>query len=360
MEEKKISLSVIDTEKKYSIPEYEETIYGSSNAIVTYGKDNSMPILLRNCYRSSATLKSVIDGMVNYILGENIEISDEIALFKEQVNKAGMNMKQFIASIALDYLTYGGFSIQIINNKLGVPVELYPLDFSKCRTNESGSKIFYNKKQWGKYTTKAEEFERFNPNKIQATSIFYYKGDFTKNIYPLPMWYGALYDVLTEIECSKYSLNSVSNGFSAKYIINLPNASNLTKEQKEEIEKKMKEKFCGTETDSNFMIYFASGDKTGVSISKVEGDDTTDRFIAIKDNCRSNIYTAMRCTPNLMGMNTMTTGFNSQEYSDAFKLFQKTVIQPIQDIFEDTLDRILDKKDTINIVPFLIQFDTEE
>ena len=356
MEEKKIALSVIDTERKYSVPDYEEVQYGSNN-IVSYGHDNDMPLLLRNCYRGSATLKSVIDGMVNYILGENIEISDEIATFKEQVNKTGMSMRQFIASIALDYLTYGGFAFQIINNKLGMPVEFYPLDFARCRTNEYGTKIFYSKKQWGKYSTKAKEFERFDSTKNQDTSIFYYKGDFTKNVYPLPMWYGSLYDVLTEIECSKYSLNSVANGFSAKYIVNLPNAANLTKEQKEEIEKKMKEKFCGTDTESNFMLFFANGDKAGITVSKVDSDDATERFIAIKNNCRTNIYTAMRATPNLFGLPTETTGFSSQEYSDAFKLFQKTVIAPIQTIFENVMDKVHGKKNTIKIAPFLITFD---
>lgn len=359
MEEKKISLSVIDTEKKYSIPDYEETVYGTTNGIVSYGKDNDTPILLRNCYRGSATLKSLIDGMVNYILGDEITINANINTFAEQVNKTGLTMKGFIASLAFDYLTYGGFAFQIINNKLGMPVELYPLDFSRCRTNEFGTKIFYSKKQWTRYQTKSQEFERFNPSKTQDTSIFYYKGDFTKGVYPLPTWYGALYDVLTEIECSKYSLNSVSNGFSAKYIINLPNASNLTKEQKEEIEKRVKEKFCGTETDSNFMLYFASGDKTGISISKVESDDATERFIAIKENCRSNIYTAMRATPLLFGLPNASNGFSTQEYSDSFKLFQTTVIQGIQDIFEDTMDKVMDKDDTIKFKPFHIDFAVE-
>ena len=360
--EKEIKLSVIDTEKKYSIPDYSETTYGS-NSIVSYGKDNDMPILLRNCYRGSATLKSVIDGYIPYILGEDIIVNPKIAKFDKQVNTRGMTMRQFIASLSLDYMIYGGFAFQIIDSKLGTTHELYPLDFARVRTNENGTKIFYSKKAWSRYGTKSEEFEAFNPNKSQKTSIFYFKGDFTRNIYPLPTWYGALTDVLTEMETSKYSLNSVSNGFSARYVINLPNAANLTDEQKDVIEKGVKEKFCGPDTDSNFMLYFANGDKY-INVAKLESDDTAEKYIAIKDNCRSNIYTSLRATPLLFGLPNASNGFSTQEYSDSFKLFQKTVIQPIQDIFVEVLDKvfvkILDGEHSIEITPFNITFDNAE
>lgn len=362
MEEKKIELSVIDTIKKYSIPEYSESTYGN-NAIVSYGPDNDTPILLRNCYRNSATLKAIIDGYIPYILGDEIIVSDKIAQFRTRINSAGMTMRQFIASLSLDYLTYGGFAFQVIYSKMGTVAELWPLDFARCRTNERGTKIFYSKKGWTKYGTKSEEYEPLNPDKLQKTAIFYFKGDFTKSVYPLPSWYGALNDVLTEIETTKYSLNSVSNGFQAKFIVNLPNAGNLTQEQKQVIEDAIREKFTGTETSSNFMLYFSNTDKA-LTVSKVEGDDLPERYIAIRNNSRSNIFTALHATPNLFGLPTETTGFNSQEYSDAFKLFNKTVITPIQDIVIEAVDKVfvktLNGEHSIEIKPFVINFDNEQ
>lgn len=361
IDEKDIALSVIDTERKYSIPEYSESVY-STNAIVSYGKENDLPVLLRNCYRGSATLKSVIDGYIPYILGEDIIVSPKIAKFSKVVNERGMTMRQLIASLGLDYMIYGGFAIQIILSKMGTIKSLYPLDFGRCRTNESGNKIWYSNKNWSKYGSKATEYERFDPDKKQPTSIFYFKGDFTKNVYPLPTWYGALYDVLTEIECSKYSLNSVSNGFSARYIVNLPNAGNLTKEQKDIINQDIKKKFCGVESESNFMLYFSNSDKA-ITVSKVESDDATDRYIAIKDNCRSNIYTALRCSPMLMGL-YQGTGWATSEYSDSFKIFNKTVIQPIQDMIIEALDcvfvNVLEGERSLTIKPFKIEFEDNE
>lgn len=356
--EDKIRLSVIDTERKYTY-EYEEATYGN-DSIVSYGKDNNAPILFKNCYRNSATLKSIIDGTVNYILGDDIIVNEGAAALAEKVNRAGMTMRQFIANIALSYEMYGGFAFQVIYSKLGTVAELFPLDFSRCRTNEKGDKIFYSRKAWTKYSTKAEVFDRFDISKIdlaKPTQIFYYKGDFTSNVYPLPPFYAAIKDILTEIECANYSLNSVSNGFSARYIFNMPEGGNLTDEQKEGIQDAIKNKFCGADADSNFMLYWSDGEKD-MTITKIEADSTPERFVAIKDNARQNIYTAMRCTPNLMGLPTATTGFSSQEYASAFKLYNKTVITPIQDIIKEAICKVLGE-DAISFIPFAIKFEEE-
>ena len=351
-----IKLSVLDVERKYQY-EYEEQTYGQDQ-IVAYGKDNNAPILFRNCYRNSATLKSIIDGNVNYILGDSIVVNDCAANFKEKVNRNGMTMRQFVANLGLSYEMYGGFAFQIIYSKLHIPVEFFPLDFSRCRTNEGGTKVFYSKKNWSKYSTKSEMFDAFGQpiNNEKLTQIFYYKGDFTSNVYPLPPFFGAIKDILTEIECANYSLNSVTNGFSARYIMNIPEVNNLTDQQKKDIEDAIKSKFCGSEADANFMLYWSDGEQT-MTINKIEADDEPEKFIAIKDNARTNIFTSMRATPNLFGLPTATTGFNSQEYSAALKLYEKSVIDPIRDIIKEAIDKALGIKGCITIAPFSIKFE---
>lgn len=356
-----IKFSLIDVEKKYHM-EIDENAYGSES-IISYGKDNDMPVLLKNCYRNSATLKSVIDGSVNYILGDDITVNESAAKWKDGVNRSGMTMRQFISNLAMNHQIYGGFAVQVIFNKLGQPVELYPLDFGRCRTNENHTKVWYSRKKWGKYTTKADCYDAFNPTKVDPknpTQIFYYAGDFTSSVYPLPPYYGALKDVLTEMECANYSLNSVSNGFAARYIFNIPDSQNLTDEQKRSVEQGIKEKFCGSEADANFMLYWkgdAESDK--IDIAKIEGDTTPERYIAIKDNARANIFVAMRATPNLFGLPSASTGFNQQEYSSAMKLYQKSVIEPIRDVIKEAIDKMLGVEDAISIAPYIINFNDE-
>ena len=361
MEENRIQLSVLDIESKY-ITSPDETTYGNKN-LVTWGMDNQLPVLYHNCYNKSATLKAIIDGTINYVLGDDIVLDESAAYWREKVNRTGLTMRQLISKMAFNLNVYGGIAIQVIFNKLGQVVELFPLDFGRCRTNEDGTKIYYAKK-WTKYQTKSQEFDRFDPKHIDKnnpTQIFYYKNDTTNSVYPLPPYAGALYDVLTEIECAKYSLNTVARGFSAKYILNLPEAANsLTDEQKHAMEEAIKEKFCGSENESNFLMYYRNGDSDAdkLEITKIESDETPERYIAIKDNARTNIFVACRTTPLLMGLvNGISTGWATQEFSDSFKLFQKTVIKPQQDIIVEALEKITGAKNGIHITPFEISFE---
>ena len=358
MEENRIQLSVLDIESKYVVSP-DETTYGNKS-LVTWGMDNQLPVLYHNCYNKSATLKSIIDGTINYILGDDIVLDESAAYWREKVNRTGLTMRQLISKMAFNLNVYGGIAIQVIFNKLGQVVELFPLDFGRCRTNEDGTKIYYAKK-WTKYQTKSQEFDRFDPkniNKDNPTQIFYYKNDTTNSVYPLPPYAGALYDVLTEIECAKYSLNTVARGFSAKYVFNMPEANNLTDEQKAGIEEAIKNKFCGSENEANFMLYWKNEDGSGIEINKIESDETPERYIAIKDNARTNIFVAMRTTPLLMGLvNGISTGWATQEFSDSFKLFQKTVIKPQQDIIVEALEKITGAKNGIHIMPFVITFE---
>lgn len=360
MEKENIKLSILETERKYTY-EIDEKV-SSGDQKVQWGPDNAAPLLYKNCYRSSATLKSIIDGSVNYVLGDNVIVN--AGAWEKEVNRRGMSMRQFVAHLALSYLTFGGYAFQVIYNQLFIPVELYPLPMDKIRTNESGTRVWFNKKGWSKYSSKADEYQAWNPEKIdpeRPTQIFVYKGDFTDNVYPLPPYYGAIADVLTEIECAKYSLNSVTNGFMAKYVINFPESNNLTDEQKRDLESAIKSKYVGSEADSNFLMYWSDDGTKKIEISKIEGDETPERYIAIKDNARTNIFISMRATPNLFGLPTQTTGFNSQEYTAAMKLFERTVIDPIRDNIKESISKVVGVENAITFVPFSISFeDTKE
>lgn len=353
MENMQLNMSVLSAEPKYQF-EYTEPTY-SNDQIVSYGSDNAAPKLFNDCFRQSATLGSIINGNIAYILGDDISVTGE---FAEKVNKKGMSMRQFIAHIALDYEVYGGFAFQVIYSKLLVPVELYPLDFAKCRTNESGNKIFYSKKGWSKYSTKSDVYSRFGFETVSLenpTQIFYFKGDYTKNVYPLPPFYSALNDILTEIECSKYSLSTVSSGFSARYLLQFPSEVNLTDEQKRGVETSIKNKFCGSTPETSFMLYWKESTE-GISISKIEVDDAPEKYIAIKDNARANIFTSMRATPLLFGLPNASNGFSTNEYKDCYKLYQKSVIAPIQDIIKECIEKVIGA-DTITIKPYMINWE---
>lgn len=355
-----IRLSVLDVEKKY-IVDPEEFTYGSDK-MVAWGADNKLPVLYKNCYNQSATLKAIIDGSINYVLGDEVIVNPNASAWAEKVNRTGMTPRQFIAKMAYNYFVYGGMAVQVIYNKLGLPVELFPLDFGMCRTNESGTKVYFSK-TWTKYQTKSKEYDVFDPKNVDMdnpTQILYFKGDFTSSVYPLPPYAGAIYDVLTEVECSKYSLNTVARGFAAKYLIQFPETNNLTDEQKSGIEAAIRNKFCGSDNEANFLLYWKNSiDDQGISVTKIESDETPERYIAVKDNARTNIFVSMKATPLLFGLPNASNGFSTDEYRDSYKLYLKSVIAPVQDIILEMFEKITGIKDGITIMPFAITFDEQ-
>lgn len=353
-----IKLSVIETEQKYYF-DTTETTYGGGDAIVSWGVDNNIPTLLTNCYEGSATLKATIDMSVNYVIGDNVSVSDDAKIFQDKVNRRGQTMKDLIEHLAADFWTYGNFCFQVIFNKMGNPVELYPIDVTKCRLNENGTKVFYSKKKWTKYQTKSETFGRYGRVKFDPehpTMMFFYNGTGIRRTYNKAPWSSALDDVLTEIESSKYALNAVSNGFAAKYLLTFPE-QNLTNEQKQAVEDGIKTKFSGPDAKSDIMLYW--GDSNSIKVDKIEADNSPERWAEVKKTSRENIFTAMRMSPLLCGLAAENTGFSTQEFSDSFKLYERTVARPARETIVKCVEDVIGRN-TISVVPFSITFDNAE
>lgn len=358
--EKKIQLSVVETEQKYSY-DPAESVYGGEQ-VVSWGLNNDLPKLYNNCYEKSATLKAAIDQSINYVLGDGIVINPDAGLWLEQVNRRGDTMQDLINHIVFDYFTTGNFAIQVVFNKIGVVCELFALDVNRCRLNGDKNKVFYSKKYWTKYQTKADTYDRFgyaefNPEK--PTQIYFFNGTGIRNCYNKAPWAAALNDVLCEVEGSEYSLNSVTNGFSARYILNIPDTANLTDEQKDALNESIKSKFTGPNANS-FMLYFTNDEGKEIDVKKIESDETPERFIAIRNASRENIFVSLRISQLLCGLSTGTnTGFSTQEFSDSYKLYDRSVAEPVRHIIERALDKITGLKDVVKITPFTIVFDNE-
>lgn len=356
--EVQVNLSVIDVEKKYNYDADE--IVSGSRSYVYYGKDNKFPSFLKNLYENSATLGSIINGSVNYTVGSEVTVSENAAKWRDKVNRRGDTIYDVVNSIALDYWLYRGFAIQVIYSKLGTVTEIYALDFSKCRVDEYKKKVYYFKKGCSLYSNKYEIYdafgEKFNPE--HPTQILYFT-DGCRSVYPKPKWQAAIKDVLTEIEATEYSLNSISNGLSARYILTMPSSSNLTVEQKALIEKGIKEKFTGSDTPSNFMIYFASGTEE-LKATPITADEQNEKFTSIKKAARENIFTSMQAVPAIFGLMNETSGFSEQEFREAYKLYFNTQIKPVQAKINKQISKILDVDNALIFKPVVIDWDDQD
>lgn len=349
MEEKVLKFSIIES-RKVALPEYEENT--NTKTFVYYGADNNFPAFINTLYRESATIRAIIDGSVNYVCGNGVEIPDEGAKWREEINRRGDTVEDLVLQMGTDYYKFRGFAVQVVYNKLGEIKELYGLDFARCRVSADGKKVYYAKK-WGQFTGKYKVYDAFNKEYIDPenpTQIFYFK-DGARTCYPMPFWEGCFRDGMAEIEASKYVLNNLSNGLAAKTIITLPNVSGvLTEDEKKAVEKSIRTRFTGPDADSSFFLYWKNEEGEDLKVDSIQVQDESEKFSKIKASARENIFTSFRATPNLFGLQNESKGFSKEEFIECFALYQKTQIAPVQKKIERAFQKITGAE--LTILPF--------
>lgn len=136
-----ISLAAIHpyVEKNIITPE-EIDIKGRD--FVSWGSRNDYPDYLLSLYNSVATLRSIINGSIDYVLGDEVRCTVE--QFSLKVNSKGETIKDIIKNIAKDIFLYGGFALNIIRNRLGKVAEVYYLDFRNVRSDKKNENFYYS------------------------------------------------------------------------------------------------------------------------------------------------------------------------------------------------------------------------
>lgn len=315
---------------------------------VSWGDNNQYPMYLNGLYESVPTLQTLINGTADYVCGNDTATKLAIPQAK---------LKSIIRAMALQYTLYGGYYINVLRNKLGQVADIVVLDARKVRTNDDNTVFWYsndfaNNKSYGRI--KAFRLPAFNKESNDPSSIYYVKSD-TFKVYPKPIYASAVVACEIERQIDKYQLNAIENGLASNVIINFNNGV-PSDEMKEEIERNLNDKFAGADNAGRFMVSFNESKETEVTVTPIEVDNFNDKYNAIAQRSRQQIFTAFRANPNLFGINTENNGFSQENFKDAFELFNTTVVLPIQNTITTAIEDIFGVEDAVTIEPFAIKF----
>ena len=334
-------------------------IFIKDKGFVGWGETNNYPEYIESLYQNVSTLHSIIDGTTDYVCGEEIKIKP--INFIDKANAKGETLEDIVKWIAKDLVKYNGFALNIIKNSLGGIAEIYYLDFKRIRSSKDGKKLYYSTDWAGKSFGRAKyiEYDSFLSEEGQRkpSTIFYWKNDVNR-VYPTPMYAASVLSCETESKLSQFHLNNIANSFSSNYIINFNNGR-PSDEIQEEIEMEVYDKFCGVENTGRPMLSFNNNKDSETTVTKIDADSFADKYNALTARTKQDIFTSFRCSPILFGIDQEKTGFNANEYASAFRLFNKTVIEPMQKTIVRAFDKIFDEKESITIEPFTINFDKE-
>lgn len=352
MDKLQLAFASLDKEATLSIPEITE-VENRGKKYMYYGTDNLLPSYLYSLYTDVTTLRTIIIGTSDFVVGDNI--TTVYPRFALEVNKKGHTLMELIRWCTRDYLIYGGFAINVIRNKVGEVSELYYIDFRYIRSDKHNESFWYSEKfdkKWSHTTTTTVYPKYVRENTNVASSIFYYKNSISST-YPTPRYTGAIKACEIEKNIDELHLRGLQNGFFGSYVFNFNNGI-PEDELKEQIEGDVQQKFCGSQNGGRVLINFSEGKDNALTIDKLDAVDFSEKYDAAAKRSREQIYASFQAVPALFGIMTESKGFTQEEFAEAFVLYNRTVVRSIQRIMCDALDKITGMKNSITIVPFSI------
>ena len=360
-----VAFAAIDPYLETVIPTPVETPNRSKEWIM-WGKDNLYPDYLLDLYRNVATLRTIINGNVDFIAGDDITIAPlNDSWDPGRMNVQGDSIRDQVRDLGRSVEIYGGFAMQVIRDTQGRPAEIYVLDPRHLRMNKEGD-VFYYCEDWAKRGSKGVNvYPAFLPDLADmwpelsdeqrdrhASSIVYVRA-VKDQVYPAPLYAAAVRSCEIERCIDDYHLTSINNGFASSMIVNFNNGQ-PNDQQKKEIERGINEKFAGPANAGRVLISWNKNKDSATTFEVPKLEDFGEKYKTLAERSRQQIYCAFRAIPALFGLVSESTGFNTQEFEQSFRVYSRTQIRPVQRLIVEAYERIYGAAGIMTIKPFTL------
>lgn len=239
----------------------------SSGGWVNYGQRNNYPNFLLNLYNQSPTHRACINFGVQSILGNGVDYESMRLDGSQVIPNYYQSWDELIKNIALDYMLYGSFAVQIIKNKDDKTYSYWHMPIDKVRWSaydEDGQiSSYWISNDWTATATNVpfeiEAFDMRDENKIQMGKPYLYvyrQYSPTMNYYTQPHYQAGIKAIQSEIEYVNFDLKSTVNGFTPSGLLVLNEVE--TDEQRQAIIKDVTNMFQGSDNANSLMITFRS------------------------------------------------------------------------------------------------------
>ena len=313
--------SLFPTSNAVSVPEIVDA--KSSRGFVLWGEDNKLPQFIWDTYLRCSDLQSLTGTTVDYITGDNIEITKPDYLLTEEDS-----FEDLIQKIVFDYILFGGFTLEGIRNSKGELVRLNYISVMNVRVDEDLTTAYLSN-NWGSWSGKnVITLPLYDKNNKQDHFIFYYRGAITRNINPISIWFSGLKSAVVLNEIRNYNLHNITNNFSANFAVVL-NGATIKQAELAEMKEKLSAGYTGTDNAGRTLIINNSNSEGKVELVRLDADKCSDLYHNTADSSVSDLQRAFRINPMLIGENVQT-GFSKQEYQQCYALYKHTVVGPLR------------------------------
>jgi len=287
------------------------------------------------------------EHLLNYYYGSSIHGAIIQNLHRRL--QEGYESDPIYYQISLDYLIFGGYSLQLMwNLNHDKIVKMIPLDYSLVRCglqDEYGNiSLFYYSNDWLKYNNrKVEVMHPYDENKVtDDNQCFYYRRyNPGQEIYPKPYYYSGLKWVATDIQIENYYANLVKNNFVANTILSVNQY--MDEEKQKEFERTLKKNFTGSENAGTLLVMYNENKDNAPTIEKFNNDEDDVKYRYIADKIVENISIAHNLPTQLLGVLVPGKLGNSTDLPIFEAVYNKYVVMPIKNEIVQDYEKLKQK-----------------
>ena len=308
-------------------PEYREK---KKEGYMEYGDKNDYPTYLVDLFNKSAKHNAIVRNKVHYICGNGWTGNEQVIA---KPNRSE-NLNDLTRKISMDLELFGGAYIEVIWGMNRV-AEMWHIDYTKIRTNKDNTQFWY-KDNWKDYKEKLEVvYPAFNEKNPVGKQIMYLK-EYRPNIgvYSLPVYFGALNYIESDIEVSKHVLGNAKTGFSASKLITLPDGQ-PSREEQNEIHRKFKNTYTGADGVKYMLSFVNDASRKPIVDDLGQSDLTKEDFGRVDELIQTNIFSGHQVTtPSIFGIAVAGKLGSRTEMRDGYEIFKNTYVNGKQMFLE--------------------------
>ena len=310
----------------------------SSMGYVNWGARNNYPNLLLDLYNQSPTHRSAVNFAVQSILGNGVDFEQMQLNGDEVVPNYAQTWDEVIKSLALDYILYGSYAIQVILNKDGKTFSYWHMPLDKVRWSEYDEDgqvtSYWICQDWtmtGNYPPfQIEALDMKSEWKLEKGKPYLYvyrTYSPTMTYYTQPHYAAAIKAIQAEIEYVNYDLKNIVNGFAPAGVLTLPEVE--TDEERQAIIQNVTRMFQGSDNANSVMITFRNNiEDKGVEYTPFQSNKGSFNYYADANQRVINRILEAHQIPNasLIGMPDIgNSGFSSEadKLEVSYQLYNK-------------------------------------
>ena len=316
---------------------------------VSYGANDTYAQYLEGLYLGSSIHSAIVSGVGAMIYGEGLDAKDrEQSDGKREQwlrlqNLLGESDPELLRKLALDLKLYGQCYVNTIWNTARTQiVRMRHLPVHTMRAGVADSEgnvdLWYYKSDWGNKKDRSQPLairSYSDTDRTEASRVLQIKRYAPSfHYYGLPDYVGSTGYVQLDMEIQTYHLANIQNGLFPSMLVNF-NSGIPTDEERNEIERKVLQKFSGADAAGKVLITFNDGAENQPTFEPVTTNGSDAMYEYLSREVTHKVLSGHRVTsPLLFGVRGDGTGFgnNADELRDSYSLFTNTVVQPFQEL----------------------------